>query len=527
MRAPIVLLFMATVTLAGCQSPARLEDGLTNPQRWLTYSGDYTGRRHSPLTQITPANVANLQPEWTFTTGERALLEATPLVLDGMLYFSGMRNSVWAIDGRSGKPLWTYERQLPSGLRLCCNSSNRGLAIHANYLYMETLDAHLVALDRRTGTVHFDVEIDQNVRGYSGNAAPLIVGDKVIVGISGGEFASRGFLDAYDVETGARRWRFWTIPAEGEPGSETWPAGTTGRLGGPTWLTGTYDAELDLLYWGTGNPSPLFSGNARAGDNLYTNSLVALDPDSGTLRWHYQFTPHDTHDWDANQIPVLADINLNGRLRRAVLMANRNGFFYVLDRATGEFLLGKPFVRTSWATEIASNGRPVVLPDQEPTAAGKHICPDDMGGTNFMSPSFDPARSLFLVTARETCGTYFSQPPETLMMGTRMMGGRAQPSSSYRWGALRALDPSTGAMRWELKYGGPGWAGVLSTASGLVFSADDRGGFFAVETGTGRLLWQHEMGESMRASPLTYMIGNRQYVTMASHSALKSFALPR
>jgi alcohol dehydrogenase (cytochrome c) len=397
--------------------------------------------------------------------------------------------------------------------------------MHGNRLFLATLDAHLVALDKRTGAVLFDVPIEEKGLGYSGTAAPLVVKDMVIVGIAGGEFASRGFLDAYDVDTGARRWRFWTIPAAGEPGSETWPADTTVRLGGPTWLTGTYDPALNFLFWGTGNPSPPFHGLSRPGDNLYTNSLVALDANSGALRWHYQFTPHDTHDWDANQIPVLADLKLNGRERSVVMVANRNGFFYVLDRATGEFLLGKPFVRTTWATEIGHDRRPVLLRPPEPSSSGTHICPDDMGGTNFMSPSFDPARNIFLVTARETCGTYFSQPPETLIPGIRAMGGRAQQSSSYRWGALRAIDPTTGAVKWDVKYDGPGWAGVVSTAAGLTFSGDDKGLFMAVDTATGRVLWQHELGDTMRASPLTYVIGDRQYVTIATHKTLRSFAL--
>ena len=393
---------------------------------------------------------------------------------------------------------------------------------------MATLDAHLVALDRHTGAILlFDVAIDETDRGYSATAAPLVVKQKVIVGISGGEFASRGFLDAYDVATGERQWRFWTVPSPGEPGSETWPPDVWEHGGGPTWLTGTYDPDLNLLYWGTGNPSPPFDGGQRAGDNLYTNSLVALDADTGTLRWYYQFTPHGTHDWDANQIPVLADLRMDEGVRRVVMVANRNGFFYVLDRATGEFLLGKPFVNTTWAKEIDRDGRPIVLPDQEVTAAGTLTCPGDHGGTNFMSPSFDPVRGLFFVTAQETCATFFAQPRRNVRVGRRSMGGRVQGIPRSRWGALRALDPLTGVLKWEVRYASPGWAGVLSTVTGIVFSADDGLGIFmAVNADTGRQLWQHELGHNVRAAPLTYMIGDRQYVTIASHRTLTAFALP-
>ena len=525
----MALIAVTTGSLLAGQLHRDLDAGLNQAERWLTYSGDYTGQRHSPLTQITSSNVVRLAPVWTFNTGEKGPLEATPLVVDGTLYFSGLSNTAWAIDGRTGREIWRYERRLPAvagGLRLCCNASNRGLAIHDDRLFMATLDAHLVALDRRTGAVLFDVAIEEVSRGYSASAAPLVIRDKVIVGISGGEFVSRGFLDAYDVNTGERAWRFWTVPRPGEPGSETWPAEGPVGGGGATWLTGTYDADLNLLYWGTGNPTPPFDGSRRHGDNLYTNSLIALDPDTGALRWHYQFTPHDTHDWDANQIPVLADLAMGGRERAVVMVANRNGFFYVLDRATGELLLGKPYVKTTWATEIGPDRRPVLLPDQKPTAAGVLTCPDDHGGTNFMSPSYDPVRRLFFVTVRETCGRFFTAPAGIPTIGARVMGGRVQGIAQMRTGALRAIDPLTGDIKWDVPYRRPGWTGVLSTVTGLVFSSDDRGRFMAVDAKTGRELWHYEMTQNMRSAPLTYMIGSRQYVTIATYSQLLAFALP-
>jgi alcohol dehydrogenase (cytochrome c) len=376
---------LATTLRAQDISTKDLLDGLANPSRWLTYSGDYTGQRFSPLTQVTAANADRLTGQWAFQTGVNTKFEATPIVIDGVLYITGgaatgggpISQHAWAIDGRTGKQLWHYQRTLPEGLKVCCGLVNRGFAVLRSRLFMVTLDAHFVALDRSTGKVAFDVEMAAIKDGYAGTGAPLIVNNKVIVGVAGGEYANRGFIDAYDPETGKRLWRFFTIPSPGERGGETWAGDIWARGGGPTWLSGTYDPALNLLYWGTGNPNPDWNGEVRAGDNLYTDSLLALDPDSGTLKWHFQFTPHDTHDWDANEIPVLADLTIGGAARKVVMMANRNGFFYVLDRASGTLLLGKPFVKTTWATEIRPDGRPQVLPDQEPNAAGTNVtCPD-------------------------------------------------------------------------------------------------------------------------------------------------------
>ncbi len=305
------------------------------------------------------------------------------MLIDGVLYVTGWDNHAWALDARTGRQIWHYQRPLPRGVQACCGRVNRGFAVHGTRLFMSTLDAHLVALDMKSGQVVYDVEIANFKEGYASTPAPLIVKDKVIVGIAGGEFGIRGFLDAYDVVTGKRVWRFYTVPAAGEPGSETWPPEVWKMGGGPTWLTGTYDPELNLLYWGTGNPAPDWHGDDRKGDNLYTGSLVALDADTGTLKWHFQFTPHDTHDWDANQIPVLADLTIGGKPREAVLVANRNGFFYTLDRATGEFLLAKPFVKITWATGVDAKGRPIVVQGSDPTPSGTTTCPDLFGGHQF------------------------------------------------------------------------------------------------------------------------------------------------
>jgi alcohol dehydrogenase (cytochrome c) len=504
-----------------------LLDGLANPSRWLTHSGDYAGQRFSPLTQITAANVGQLAAQWTFQTGVVNKFEATPIVLDGTLYLTGALNHAWAVDGRTGKQIWHYQRTLPDGLKVCCGMVNRGFAIYKDRLFMVTLDAHFVALESKTGKVIYDIEMATVADGFAGTGAPLVVNDKVIVGVAGGEFANRGFIDAYEPMTGRRIWRFHTIPEPGEKGSESWQGDAWQRGGGPTWLTGTYDPAANLLYWGTGNPNPDWNGESRPGDNLYTDSLLALDPDTGTLKWHFQFTPHDTHDWDANEIPVLADLPIAGRPRKVVMMANRNGFFYVLDRLTGEFLLGKPFVNTTWAKEIGPDGKPRTLPGQEPTEAGTVTCPDWYGGTNFMSPSYDAARRLFFVTVRETCARFLARPPATQKVGDRTMGGTVQiVTEPKRAGGLRALDPLTGERKWEIMYDDAGWAGVLATAGGVVFSGDHQGTFFAADSKSGQKLFQFQTGAPIFAPPTSYAIDGRQYVIIPSGSTLTAFSLP-
>jgi alcohol dehydrogenase (cytochrome c) len=525
-------LAVATSITVGAQgiTSKDLLDGLTNPSRWLIYSGDYTGQRFSPLTQITPANAGQLAAQWTFQTGVVNKFEATPLVLDGVLYVTGPLNHAWAIDARTGKQIWHYQRQLPQGLKVCCGMVNRGFAVYGDRLFMGTLDAHFVALEMKTGKVIYDIEMAAAKDGFAATGAPLVVKDKVIAGVAGGEFANRGFLDAYNPMTGERVWRFYTIPAPGEKGSETWQGDAGARGGGPTWLTGTYDPQLNLLYWGVGNPNPDWDGESRPGDNLYTGSLVALDPDTGTLKWHFQYTPHDTHDWDANEVPVLADLTVNGRLRKVVMMANRNGFFYINDRATGEFIRARPFVHTTWSNEIGRDGRPVVNPGQEPTESGTVTCPGLYGGTNFMSPSFDAKRGLFFVTARETCMRYVRRPPAANgATGALTLGGNAalvsEPIKSS--GALRALDAATGERKWEIPYADAGWAGVTATAGGVVFSADHEGTFIVADSATGKKLYEYQTGAAIFAPPTTYLLDGRQYVVMPSGSVLMAFALPK
>jgi alcohol dehydrogenase (cytochrome c) len=526
-------LMLAAATAASAQEIGKqdLLNGLGNPSRWLTYSGDYSGRRHSPLDQITAANAARLTPQWTFQTGIAGhKFEATPIVVDGVMYVTGPLSEAWAIDGKTGRQLWRYQHRLPptAELRVCCGMVNRGFAVYGDRVFMTTLDAHLVALDRATGRVAWDVEIADNLQGYASTPAPLVVNDKLIVGVAGGEYAIRGFIDAYSPVDGSRIWRFWTVPAPGEPGSESWPAEVWERGGGPTWLTGTFDPELNLIYWGTGNPNPDFYGANREGDNLYTNSLVALDAETGKLRWHYQFTPHDEHDWDANQIPVLADLNVNGQPRKVVMVANRNGFFYMLDRTDGKFIRASPFIHQTWAEGIGADGKPIELPNQRPTPQGTLTCPDLYGGTNFMSPSFDPNAGLFFLSAREICQVFVSAaPPAGYRAGDRVMGGTIRAAPERGWGALRALDPMTGEVKWELRHQTPSWAGVLSTAGGIVFSGNAEGAFLAVDSRTGRQLYSYPMGAPVYSAPTTFMIDGRQYVTLATGSILTAFALPQ
>ena len=512
-----------------------LLDGFKNPSRWLTYHGDYTARRHSPLKQITPDNVHRLTAQWTFQGDTMPLgrgWEGTPLMLDGILYITGNNNFAWAIDSRTGQQLWRYRRALPSGLTYGgSNIVNRGFAALGDRLYMATLDAHLIALDRNTGSPAWDVTLADFTLGHAGTVAPLAVKDKIIVGNSGGDLPTRGFIDAYDAKTGKQVWRFYTIPAVGEPGSETWSSpDVLPRGGGAAWTTGSYDPELNLIYWGTGNPNPDYYGGDRVGDNLFTSSLVALDADTGQLRWHYQFTPHDTHDWDGNQIPVQAELTIGGQRRRVVMVASRNGFFYVLDRATGELLLGKPFTGTQWAREIGKDGKPIVLnlgaaPANDPGASVTCV-PDLYGGTNFNPPSYDPSLELFFVMARETCAIYTPQRQEPQPGRTFMSGGmRTLPEPNYS--ALRALDPKTGAMRWEQKVGTPSFAGVMSTASGLVFAGDNDGNFNAFDAKTGKRLWSYRTGSRIYgAAATTYMLDGRQYVVIPSGVTIVAFALP-
>ena len=514
--------------MAQAPSPVTSQDllaGLKDPTRWLTFSGDYTGQRHSPLTQITPDNVKNLTTQWTFQTDNPGRFETTALVLDGVLYATGANNLAWAIDARTGRQIWRYRRELPSGVIVCCGRVNRGFALLGDRLFMTTLDAHLIALERKTGTVVWDVVLADYKASYSATNAPLVIKDKIITGMTGGEYGVRGFIDAYDAQTGKRAWRFYTIPAPGEAGSETWPKNDSWMTGGaPTWMNGSYDPELNLVYWGTGNAGPQMYGGDRKGDNLYAASLLALDADTGALRWHYQFTPHDVWDYDATHIPVLADLTIDGQRRKTVMVANRNGFFYVLDRTNGKVLLAKPFVKTTWAKDVDAKGAPIILPNTNPNETGVLICPSVSGGTNFMPPAYNPSLELMFVTAREGCMTYYAWKTDYVAGESFRSGAGVNSGESY--GALRALDARTGERKWEFRYQSQSSGGMLSTASGLVFTGDNEGNVMAFDANTGRNLWHHQLGGAVYAAPNTFMLDGRQQVLIAAGGSLFAFSLP-
>ncbi len=503
----------------------RIVNAAREPQNWLTYWGDYGAIRHRALNQISTANVADLRLEWVFQTGQTGAFETVPLVVDGVMYLTGPEATAFAVDARSGRQLWAYKYAMPPKAKLCCGTINRGMAMLGDRLFMVTGDAHLIAIESKTGQQIWDSEIAPVTQSYGATLAPLAVKDKIIVGVAGGEYGIRGLVDAFDANTGKRAWRFWTVPGKGEPGNETWHGDSWKNGGGPTWMTGTYDPALNLLYWGVGNPGPDLSGDVRKGDNLYTCSLVALDADTGKLKWHFQFTPHDTHDWDANETPMLLDLKWNGRERKVVAQANRNGFFYLLDRATGEFLMAKAFSRQNWAKAIDAKGRPIVLPNTEPSEEGTRLCPGLAGGTNWMAPSYNPATGWFYFQVREQCDVYFTQPP-SFVAGKAYWGSVSRAASDEKeWGLLKAMDPATGETKWDFRYYRAPWGGTMSTSGGLIFSGDEDGYFMAFDAKTGKNLWKMNTGSAIKTAPITYMIDGRQYVTMPSGGVLLTFAL--
>jgi alcohol dehydrogenase (cytochrome c) len=516
------------IRTAAAQVPfERIRKTAAEPGNWLTYSGNYEAHRFSPLTQLTPANVAGLKPKWLYQVHNEGTVETTPLVFDGVMYLTEPQTVVTALDLRTGRQLWTWERVLPKDLNpIGFGRVNRGVAALGNTLYVGTLDAHLVALDARSGAVRWDAEVADYKTGHCITVAPLAIDGKIIVGISGGETGIRGFIDAYDAKTGKRLWRFWTIPGEGEPGNDTWHAKDSWKTGGgSTWVTGAYDADLKLIYWGVGNPGPDWNGDPRPGDNLYTCSLVALDAETGKLKWYFQFTPHDTHDWDATEIPVLLDTVVRGKPRKVVAMANRNSYFYLLDRATGEFLSGTPYAKQTWSKGLDDAGRPQVLPGSEPTEAGNLVWPSLFGATNWFSPSYDPVRKQFYVATRETGSYYYKGEAEYKPGGFFAGGGERVLDADDGYGAIRALHVATGKKKWEFHLLAAPWAGVLGTAGGLVFGGSIEGNFFALDAVSGKPLWDFQTGGYISANPISFTIDGKQCVAIAAGHAIFVFGL--
>lgn len=495
---------------------------------WLSYNGDYTGRRFSSLTQITPQNVAHLQAQWVFHSRSAGILEVTPVVVNGVMYVTAS-NDAYALNAQTGEVLWHYSRPVSSGLVDDASGHiSRGVGLFGTRLYMETDNAHLLCLDARSGHLIWDVAYADWNKNYGATSAPLIVKDKVLVGTSGGDDGVRGFLAAYNAETGKLVWRLWTIPAPGEFGSSSWPGDAYLHGGGTTWMPGTYDPELNTIYWGTSNASPDYDGLVRPGDDLYTSSLLAIDPDTGKLKWYFQFTPHDLYDFDALQTPVLVDREYQGKPRKLVIEANRNGFLYILDRTTGEFLSATPFVKKiTWSKGVDEHGRPVA-PISEPTADGTLICPGVVGATNWFSPAYNEGTQLFYVMALESCSVYFRKPAPFAEGSTYYSGGTKRNPDGLSRKVLLAFDPETHTIAWQYPQVGEGhsWGGVMSTASGLVFFADDADFFEAADAKTGRSLWHFNTGETLHASPMSYAVNGKQYVAIASGSNLFSFALP-
>jgi PQQ-dependent dehydrogenase (methanol/ethanol family) len=504
----------------------RIRHAEAEPHNWLTYWGDYQGRHFSALQQINPANVGQLQARWAVQMPGDSVLEATPLVIDGVMYTTGIPGQVFALDARTGLLIWKYERRQKVVNPYESNRVNRGVAVLGNRLFFGTLDAALVALDCRTGLPLWEVQVADTMKGYSITEAPLAIKDKIVIGVAGGEYGIRGVVDAYDPATGKRLWRFNTIPGPGEFGHDTWAGDSWQRGGGPTWLTGSYDADLDLLYWGVGNPGPDMDAEVRKGDNLFSCSVVALKGATGLRQWHYQFTPNDSHDWDANQDFILTDRVFHGEERKLIMQANRNGMFYVLDRSNGKFLMGEGYVRQSWNNGFDKNGRPRFVQGWDSNPQGSVVYPGLVGGTNWQAPSFDAASGWLYLVFQEA-GQRYVRAPSEFEAGKQYWGGKALSLGEAESAGVRAIDSETGAVKWEYKLSQASIsAGLLATASGVVFVATREGHLIALEAKTGKFLWRFQTGAAIASSPISYAVDGKQFVAIAAAGVLYSFALP-
>jgi alcohol dehydrogenase (cytochrome c) len=550
MKRLLLLAFASTTVLAqGRGGPPNREAPVTpvpferilrsnqEPQNWLTYSGNLNSQRHSGLTQISPENAGNLVLKWVFQSRSLDKHEVTPLVVDGVMYTIQSPNDVIALDAATGKTIWTYSHKPAEGTRNpCCGNLTRGVAILGDKLFLAGLDAKMIALDAKTGKELWNVQIADYKNQYAMTVAPLAVKDKVITGVAGGEHGVRGFLAAYDASTGKEVWRFNTVPGPGEPGYETW-LGKDGKPndsylhgGAPIWVTGSYDPETNLTMWGTGNAGPDYNGDNRVGDNLYSSSVIAVDADTGKLKWHYQFSPHDEFDWDATQVPVLADIALNGNARKVMMWANRNGVFYVLDRTNGQFLSGTPFVKTNWLTGFNEKGRPTRAPGILPTDQGTLVYPGNQGGTNWYNPSFSPVTGLFYIPAWENSSSVYRKgedPPE-FHDGQSFTGtspGRSNATDDV-FSSIIAMDPKTRQRKWSFRMSAASTeGGILTTASNVLFGGGRDGQFVALDARDGKLLWETNLGPSVSAGPMTYMVNGKQYLSVQCGTSLYTFAL--
>ena len=505
----------------------RLVNAKNEPQNWLMYNGTLDAQRHSLLDEVNVSNVDELELKWAYQIPEIDRAETVPVVVDGIMFITEAPSNVVAVDARTGRQYWRYNHEMPEDLRICCGRNNRGVAILGETLFMSTLDAHLVAIDARTGNLLWDTEVAAHDSGYSKTAAPLIVKDLVVTGIAGGEFGIRGFIDAYDPVTGELVWRTYTIPGEGEFGVDTWLGDSWKTGGSATWITGAYDPDLNLIYWGTGNPGPDWNGDVRLGDNLYSDSALALNGDTGEIEWYFQFTPHDVHDWDAIQIPILADLNINGQDRRTMMWANRNAFFYTIDAADGQFIQGAPFATQTWAQGLDSvTGAPIRVPGLAPTYEGIMVSPPITGGTNWYSPAYNPDTGLFYVTSFDGEQIFFKRD-EDYEEGERYTGGGGrydQPMDAFQ-SYIRAINPLNSEIEWEFPIMPRSSAGITTTTGGLVFSGTADGYFFALNAETGEELWNISLGRRVHAAPITYEVDGQQHVTIASGNVVYTFTL--
>lgn len=502
---------------------------VTSQADWPSYNGQTTGSRYSTLAQITKGNVGRLVPKWSVGLPNTPSLQTTPVVVDGVMYVTSA-NQCYALDAGSGREIWHYSRPRTRGLvGNAAGGANRGVGVAGDRVFMVTDHAHIIALNRHTGALVWETEMADWKQNYNATGAPLPVGNLVVTGTSGGDEGVRGFLAAFDQATGKEVWRFWTVPRPGEPGSETWGGTGIEHPGAATWLTGTYDPVLDTLYWPTGNPTPDLDGSNRGGDNLYSDSVVALDAKTGKLKWHFQFTPHDVWDYDAQETPALVDAMWQGRPRKLLLHANRNGFFYVLDRTDGTFLSGTKMVKNiTWASGLTPQGRPIRVPNMEPSLEGQRVCPSLEGASNWYSTSFNPATGLYYVQTNDMCGV-FTKIPMQWEAGKGFMGGSfVRSHADHAQRVLRAIDIQTGKIAWELPQVGPvtSWGGVLSTAGGVVIFGEDGGALMAADAVNGKPLWSFPANQNWKASPMTYSFDNKQYIAVAAGSAIMAFGLP-
>ena len=510
-----VRIFSAVLALSGLSTFAAslvaqdLTDAeLLHPKAdsWPSYHGDYTGERHVHLTQITPENVSALSLAWAFQTNQPAQIKSSPLLVDGILYFT-VPDNIWAVDARSGHMVWHYHRLATQGDHI----GHRGVAMYKGWLYFTTPDAHVISLNAKDGSVRWDKVVADVNKGYWTTMAPLVVKDHVLVGVSGDMDNLQGYLRSLDPETGATQWQWDATPPAGTPNMTT---------GGPLWMTGTYDPDLNLVYWGTGNPTPVLNGHVRPGDNLYTCSIVALSPDDGKLKWAFQPSPHDTHDWDAVQTPMLVDGTFDGQPRKMLMQASRNGFFFVLDRTNGKDLLTKPFGPVNWNIGIDKKGQPIPNPEKEPAPDGRLIAPDEGGLTNYRAPSFDPKTGLFIVNAHPSWSIYFAKPADGAY------GWAGADYDVWSKSQIEAIDYHTGKIMWTHELGRGSGAGVMTTDSGLTITGDSDGNVLALNTSDGKTLWHAGTGSSMQSSPISYELDGRQYIMTGSGSVLFAWALP-